>query len=314
MKKLYLLRNAHVFIGGKGEKKRRNDDDDDDDEAVTTIPLSLMRKKIARITRYNLVDFLSRFFSSSSYKCFNRMDVLELPRPVINFLRTMAKEGCRYVLSWDIFGGTDAVTLTLTWKLNDDQSPGEQIYDDLHIRHTDSPRRSRRDGNVSRPTRGKSLESHNQITNKPIVCHPSHVSTFEPSSMINRQKKESDPIYANLSHIKYDTNRSTSFLANNNLSLPIASTPQRPIKQQDDIPVIRKSTQTYSKLKRINHIATRNDDVDDDDDNHTLDPWVKRLDYSQEDDPIEKSTDDIDKTDVTTTSGKVKFKRKPDYF
>ncbi|CAF1016839.1 unnamed protein product [Didymodactylos carnosus] len=51
------------------------------------------------------------------------MDVLELPRPVINFLRTMAKESCRYVLSWDIFGGPDSVTLTLTWKLIPDEQP-----------------------------------------------------------------------------------------------------------------------------------------------------------------------------------------------
>jgi hypothetical protein len=50
------------------------------------------------------------------------MDVLELPRPVINFLRTMAKESCRYALSWDIFGGPDSVTLTLTWKLIDEEA------------------------------------------------------------------------------------------------------------------------------------------------------------------------------------------------
>ena len=243
------------------------------------------------------------------------MDVLELPRPVINFLRTMAKEGCRYVLSWDIFGGTDAVTLTLTWKLNEDQSPIEQVYDDLQIRHTDSPRRSRRDVNVSRPIRGKSLENYNPITTKPIVCHPSHVASLERSLMINRQKKESDPIYANLSHIKYNPNPS-----NTNSPLPIACSTSRPIKQQDDMPIIRKSTPTYSKLKRINHIAARNVDDDDDDDddydnNNTLDPWVKRLDYPPpEDNPIEKSPDDIDKTETSTTSGKVKFKGQPDYF
>ena len=45
------------------------------------------------------------------------MDVLELPRPVINFLRTMSKEMHRYVLCWDIYGGNENVTLTLTWKL-----------------------------------------------------------------------------------------------------------------------------------------------------------------------------------------------------
>ncbi|RNA26585.1 hypothetical protein BpHYR1_018524 [Brachionus plicatilis] len=50
------------------------------------------------------------------------MDVLELPRPVINFLRTMSKEMHRYSLCWDIYGGTENVTLTLTWKLNCDDS------------------------------------------------------------------------------------------------------------------------------------------------------------------------------------------------
>jgi hypothetical protein len=47
------------------------------------------------------------------------MDVLELPRPVINFLRTMSKEMNRYSLCWDIYGGSESVTLTLTWKIND---------------------------------------------------------------------------------------------------------------------------------------------------------------------------------------------------
>lgn len=53
------------------------------------------------------------------------MDVLELPRPVINFLRNMAKEGTRYSLSWDIFGGSDTVTLTLTWNLVDESALNE---------------------------------------------------------------------------------------------------------------------------------------------------------------------------------------------
>ena len=51
------------------------------------------------------------------------MDVLELPRPVINFLRTMSKEMNRYSLCWDIYGGSESVTLTLTWKIN------EQIHE-----------------------------------------------------------------------------------------------------------------------------------------------------------------------------------------
>jgi hypothetical protein len=51
------------------------------------------------------------------------MDVLELPRPVINFLRTMSKEMHRYVLCWDIYGGNENVTLTLTWKLQHQMPP-----------------------------------------------------------------------------------------------------------------------------------------------------------------------------------------------
>jgi hypothetical protein len=54
------------------------------------------------------------------------MDVLELPRPVINFLRTMSKEMHRYVLCWDIYGGNENVTLTLTWKLQQAQQQQQQ--------------------------------------------------------------------------------------------------------------------------------------------------------------------------------------------
>ena len=55
------------------------------------------------------------------------MDVLELPRPVINFLRTISKEMHRYSLCWDIFGGSDSVTLTLTWKINCETSDDETL-------------------------------------------------------------------------------------------------------------------------------------------------------------------------------------------
>lgn len=132
------------------------------------------------------------------------MDVLELPRPVINFLRTMAKESCRYALSWDIFGGPDSVTLTLTWKLIDEEnqssilneisSPSPVVkqsnYDDSFIRPrstiktstaSPSPRRSRRDENLTsndhasipaifRSSRGKSLEGSNLQSNKINPC------------------------------------------------------------------------------------------------------------------------------------------------
>jgi hypothetical protein len=73
-------------------------------------------------------------------------------------------------------------------------------------------------------------------------------------------------------------------------------------------------------LRRTNNIATHDDDDD------TLDPWVKRFECSleNEDDettehleekeplPITTTTDNID--ELGNTSGKVKFKTKPDYF
>lgn len=240
------------------------------------------------------------------------MDVLELPRPVINFLRTMAKEGCRYVLSWDIFGGTDAVTLTLTWKLNEEQSKSSQqaTYANLPVYQDDitlSPRRSRRDENlplkspVCRSMRGKSLDEHvtPPLPSKPNTSHLSQLTSIERSIISHRQQKESDPIYANISNIKSSSNRSPS-------------SSSRQVKSSCEHIVRRKMTpiinETSSKIKRIDHRTTQID-LDDD----TLDPWVKRFECSLEDDnPNDTDNDDIHRTN--STSGKVKFKRTPDYF
>jgi DNA polymerase III alpha subunit (gram-positive type) len=150
------------------------------------------------------------------------MDVLELPRPVINFLRTMAKESCRYALSWDIFGGPDSVTLTLTWKLIDDESASSMInetslsvlkqpaistYDDCQNRSRStaktqaspsSPRRSRRDepmqsnDNASIPaifrsSRGKSLEGGSSQVTKSLSSHHSH---YQPQQQQQQQQQQ----------------------------------------------------------------------------------------------------------------------------
>lgn len=74
------------------------------------------------------------------------MDVLELPRPVINFLRTMSKEMHRYSLCWDIYGGSENVTLTLTWKLNcEDSSDSVETRSEIK-----SPKNTRK---VKKPTK-----------------------------------------------------------------------------------------------------------------------------------------------------------------
>ena len=138
------------------------------------------------------------------------MDVLELPRPVINFLRTMAKESCRYALSWDIFGGPDSVTLTLTWKLIEDEplstlineatattttnkSQG-LISDDSHLRSrsnvktnasvtsptsSSSPRRSRRD---EPPPPTNNNNNNNDSVSVPAIFRSSRGKSLEGSS------------------------------------------------------------------------------------------------------------------------------------
>jgi hypothetical protein len=131
----------------------------------------------------------------------------------------MAKESCRYALSWDIFGGPDSVTLTLTWKLIDEEVQSsiinetlstskqqqQQNYDDPHIRTRSTvktsttsspPHRSRRDENTSVPaifrsSRGKSLEGSSVQSNKQLPCHHQyskehqHVASLERPATTN---------------------------------------------------------------------------------------------------------------------------------
>ncbi|CAF1335228.1 unnamed protein product [Rotaria sp. Silwood1] len=265
------------------------------------------------------------------------MDVLELPRPVINFLRTMAKESCRYVLSWDIFGGTDTVTLTLTWKLNDNESqlstlkvPQQPMCEDLYIHHNDSissSHCSRRENNTStstriiRSSRGKSLEGNNLTSTKLTPSHQKHVSSLERKSSISRQKIELEPIYTNLNNVKYSTSPSPYFRSNKNQPSSFTHTYHHRTKKQYESPIRRKfipSTSTMSNTspesRRTNHITIQTNDYDDDD-NDVFDPWIKNFECSLEDNTnniIENSENDINK--IGSTSGKVKFKRKPDYF
>lgn len=147
------------------------------------------------------------------------MDVLELPRPVINFLRTMAKESCRYALSWDIFGGPDSVTLTLTWKLIDDEPLTSIIneastataskstvsnYDDPHVRSrsnmkstnvslphsSSSPRRSRRD----ETTVSNLTQTTHDSASVPAIFRSSRGKSLEGSSSQLNKTLVSHPV------------------------------------------------------------------------------------------------------------------------
>ena len=215
------------------------------------------------------------------------MDVLELPRPVINFLRTMAKEGSRYTLSWDIFGGSDSVTLTLTWKVIDDPismkneillpSSHTPIYDDLPLQMRDStasvsPRRSRRT-TKSTLTQGHTSSLERNVTQSDV-----------PLSKRNQQR----PSFSNQA----------------SLSLSLDRTSARSLTPRKNGPSILNMNNRSPPLRRMNVMVSREDDDGEN-------PWVKRLESSP-DTTIDRSSRKGDCVEIS--QGKVKFKSKPDYF
>jgi hypothetical protein len=93
------------------------------------------------------------------------MDVLELPRPVINFLRTMSKEMHRYALCWDIFGGPESVTLTLTWKMSDgsEQTGAADSKDLATAAFSSSSNLSKNQPSIKHPNKNKELPVSGQM-------------------------------------------------------------------------------------------------------------------------------------------------------
>lgn len=237
------------------------------------------------------------------------MDVLELPRPVINFLRNMAKEGTRYTLSWDIFGGSDSVTLTLTWKLVDDPLTMKNeillpsstttttlaratLVDDCALQLADkssssSPsRRSRRDEcqTLTRSIRRRTKSNLNQGQTSSLE-RTSPLSS-DPTLRSNAMQR---PSY---SHASSQIQRAISPLpaATQSSSLSLDRSQHR-TSQRSSI-LNRSNRSPPTQLRRIN--------VDQDEN-----PWVKRFES-----PTKKRND----SNNEATQGKVKFKSKPDYF
>lgn len=237
------------------------------------------------------------------------MDVLELPRPVINFLRTMAKEGCRYVLSWDMFGGSDSVTLTLTWKLTEhrsqpfkvDEPPStsraiQPVGDDQHVRTNGPPRRSRRDESmlvpaIFRSSRGTSLEGTRLLSTKVLSCPP-----------------PSDSLKTIVQHANHPP-LSTAHTHRRRTKPKVHTSTPRSV-----LPPASMAKSTSSHMKRTEHLVTLGSNADDD----SLDPWVKRFECSLEDyhdDGLtEPSGCNSNVFTAEATAGKVKFKPQPDYF
>ena len=115
------------------------------------------------------------------------MDVLELPRPVINFLRTMSKEMHRYSLCWDIYGGTESVTLTLTWKIkcdkNDDENNSNETSKQKHQQQINNIMNSELVGNLSvssslaNSTTSNIQEKHFKSQHKPNASQKHQLNT-----------------------------------------------------------------------------------------------------------------------------------------
>jgi hypothetical protein len=146
------------------------------------------------------------------------MDVLELPRPVINFLRTISKEMNRYALCWDIYGGSESVTLTLTWKINCDESDDEQLAKSRRLHQqqlnalinmdlnsinltTDNNSSSSRSSSISTTT---TTNNNNTpiLNNKLIKNNTTKLSTNTPSKQQQQQQQ--------LQHSKLASQHSTS--------------------------------------------------------------------------------------------------------
>ena len=224
------------------------------------------------------------------------MDVLELPRPVINFLRNMAKEGTRYALSWDIFGGEDSVTLTLTWKLVDEPLtmknemglPSNPFLNESslpladHSSSSAAARRSRRDEcqTLARPVRRRAKSNLNQ----------GQTSSFEGTSPLS-----SDPtiVRSNATQRPSPSHTSARTQTVVSSSTPPAQSTSLSLDRSQRRPSLRSSksnrnnrspTTTTTQLRRFN---------DERDEN----PWVQRFEAAME-----------------STQGKVKFKSQPDYF
>jgi hypothetical protein len=129
------------------------------------------------------------------------MDVLELPKPVINFLRTMSSERDRYLLSWDLYGNSTGVTLSLTWKLNVDATARQTTTDPVisHSHHdTDQiesnekiKKSSSFDFNVIPPPSDAS-SNHREKTRKPINHDSDCVN--RPVSILKKDSKSKSKV------------------------------------------------------------------------------------------------------------------------
>ena len=180
------------------------------------------------------------------------MDVLELPRPVINFLRTMSKEMHRYSLCWDIYGGTESVTLTLTWKINCDKNDDESSNETSKQKHQ---------------------QQISNLMNTELAGNLSVSSSLANSTNLNIQEKNVKPQQKPNASQKHQQNRS-SLIAPSNTKSSSNNTPKSGNKQLQHAkldslmsnfcsnPIKNNNQQqNYSFNKQINHQIDFNENL-----------------------------------------------------
>ena len=124
------------------------------------------------------------------------MDVLELPRPVINFMRSISKEMHRYKLHWDMYGASDSVSLTLTWRLHCDPTD------------TDKSRKQHQQklNDLMRSTRSSSSDTYQEVNN--VKKSPSNLPTPTNTSLnatpTNGNRRKHVNSKKQLQHFKLD--------------------------------------------------------------------------------------------------------------
>lgn len=190
------------------------------------------------------------------------MDVLELPKPVINFLRTMSKEMNRYSLSWDIFGGSDSVTLTLTWKQVDMKDDIDLYRQNSGLPSDTRKSRSNKEDTFERvdvkSPRGKSLESINQYQSQNHQQELNKIRTHSPAPLHNPEILKKCPP-TSLAYMKRKEQTRANGFSN--------------CKTMSGINEIVKSTKKQTSItpSTNNQIEATND----------IDPWIKRDDIQQ---------------------------------
>ena len=125
------------------------------------------------------------------------MDVLELPKPVINFLRTMSSEKEKYLLTWDLYGDGNSVTLSLTWKLANDCNQNETETKPTNSSQKSNPNNNNNSNSNSNINNSNNYnnKSENQINNNRSVKKLNDLNIIPPPSaayMIGNKTTTSD--------------------------------------------------------------------------------------------------------------------------